>query len=78
MLLSLLLFLSNETVDACNKFEQVLESLVAYLPSTVSPLMHVLASPELHISLSRTVPIRHYWIEPLVEQLRSKTANHCG
>ncbi|XP_005108931.1 U6 snRNA phosphodiesterase [Aplysia californica] len=29
------------------------------------------AMPEFHVSLSRTVPIRHHWIDPLVDSLRS-------
>ena len=36
---------------------------------------HFIPHPELHVSLSRTVPIQHHYIEPLVAALRSKVSH---
>jgi hypothetical protein len=36
------------------------------------PTMHLLSSDEFHLSLSRTFPIRHHWIDPLTTSLRTQ------
>lgn len=52
-------------------FESLVTSLVESLSTTASSDVHIMHCNELHVSVSRTVPIRHYWIEPIVQQLRS-------
>ena len=46
-------------------------SIVDRLSARMSLNVHMLPYDELHVSVSRTVPIRHYWIEPIVQQLRN-------
>ena len=41
-------------------------------PSVKWPEFHLFSSTELHISLSRTVPIQFHLIEPLVSALRAQ------
>ncbi|KAL5503629.1 hypothetical protein EMCRGX_G010607 [Ephydatia muelleri] len=41
-----------------------------------SGTLHMVHPPEVHISLSRTVPIRHHWIEPLVCSLKNCISGH--
>ncbi|XP_048576515.1 U6 snRNA phosphodiesterase 1 [Nematostella vectensis] len=59
----------------------LIESFVMSLPSDLVPKMHLFPCNELHLSLSRTVPIRHYWINSIVDQLKSafalKHSFHC-
>ncbi|EDO45958.1 predicted protein, partial [Nematostella vectensis] len=52
----------------------LIESFVMSLPSDLVPKMHLFPCNELHLSLSRTVPIRHYWINSIVDQLKSAFA----
>lgn len=52
-------------------FESLVASVIECLSATLSCDVHMLPCDELHLSVSRTVPIRHYWIEPIVEQLRN-------
>lgn len=52
-------------------FESLVASLVDNLSITMSCDVHMFPCDELHMSVSRTVPIRHYWIEPITEQLRN-------
>ncbi|XP_044167233.1 uncharacterized protein [Acropora muricata] len=52
------------------QFEDLVTSLVASLSPVISSDVHKLSPTGLHISLSRTVAIRHYWIDTLVQQLR--------
>lgn len=39
---------------------------------TLTPTMHLVPANELHISVSRTVTVRHHWIRPLVDSLRKQ------
>ena len=57
-------------VVATVQFEDLVTSLAASLAAVISLDVHKLSPTELHVSVSRTVPIRHYWIDPLVQQLR--------
>ena len=59
-------------VQYSDEFESHISSLVQALPEFLQPRMHLIPKSDVHISVSRTVAIRHYWIEPLVEQLRCK------
>lgn len=52
-------------------FESLVASIVDSLSASMSCDIHMLPSDELHLSVSRTVPIRHYWIDPMVQQLRN-------
>ena len=52
------------------QFEDLVTSLVASLSAVISSDVHKLSPTELHVSMSRTVAIRHYWIGTLVQQLR--------
>ena len=49
-------------------FSEFLASLQNAWPSEVSEL-NMCAMHDFHVSISRTVPIRHHWIEPLKELL---------
>ena len=44
-------------------------SLVDSLSITMSCNVHMFPCDELDMSGSRTVPVRHYWIETITEQL---------
>ena len=46
-------------------------SVVESLAAIVSSEVHLTPCNELHVSVSRTVPVRHYWIEPIVQQLKN-------
>ncbi|KAL9976660.1 hypothetical protein ACROYT_G013985 [Oculina patagonica] len=52
-------------------FESLVVSVVECLSAVTSHEVHMIPCDELHMSVSRTVPIRHYWIEPIVQQLRN-------
>ncbi|XP_015754542.1 PREDICTED: U6 snRNA phosphodiesterase-like isoform X10 [Acropora digitifera] len=52
------------------QFENLVTSLVASLSPVISSDVHKLSPTGLHVSVSRTVAIRHYWIDTLVQQLR--------
>ena len=52
------------------QFEDLVTSLVASLSPVISSDVHKLSPTGLHVSVSRTVAIRHYWIDTLVQQLR--------
>ena len=56
-------------VKANIHFESLVASLVDSLSITMSCNVHMFPCDELHMSVSRTVPIRNYWIEPITEQL---------
>ena len=61
-----------DAVQVSDEFEMLISSLVESLPDSLQPKMHVMPRNDVHVSLSRTVPIRHYWIDPLVDQLKDK------
>lgn len=52
------------------QFEDLVTSLVASLSPVISSDVHKLSPTGLHVSVSRTVAVRHYWIDTLVQQLR--------
>ncbi|XP_078368471.1 U6 snRNA phosphodiesterase 1-like isoform X2 [Oculina patagonica] len=52
-------------------FESLVVSVAECLSAVTSHEVHMIPCDELHMSVSRTVPIRHYWIEPIVQQLRN-------
>lgn len=54
-----------------SQFESLVVSVVESLSAMTSGKVHLIPSNELHVSVSRTVPIRHYWIEPIVQQLKN-------
>ena len=39
---------------------------------TLAPSMNLMHAKELHISVSRTVTIRHHWIRPLIDCLQKE------
>lgn len=48
------------------------KTVASLLPiSRLWPEFHLVCKDELHLSLSRTVPIQHHWIEPLMSKLQS-------
>ena len=52
-------------------------SLVSILPQLVDcGVLHMVDPADVHISLSRTLPIRHHWIQPLVGSIKSRIASH--
>ncbi|XP_068722686.1 U6 snRNA phosphodiesterase 1-like isoform X3 [Montipora capricornis] len=55
---------------ASAEFENLVTSLTASLSAAIFLDVYKLSHKELHVSVSRTVPIRHYWIDPIVQQLR--------
>ena len=59
------------TVKASVHFESLVVSVVECLSVVISDEVHLIPCDELHMSVSRTVPIRHYWIDPIVQQLRN-------
>ncbi|XP_020622171.1 U6 snRNA phosphodiesterase-like [Orbicella faveolata] len=52
-------------------FESLVVSVVECLSVAISHEVHTIPCDELHMSVSRTVPIRHYWIDPIVQQLKN-------
>lgn len=52
-------------------FESLVVSVVESLAAIISGEVHLTPCNELHVSVSRTVPVRHYWIEPIVQQLKN-------
>ena len=56
-------------VDLPESFPEFLTSLQKAWPSEASEL-HMCDLHDFHVSISRTVPIRHHWIEPLKELLQ--------
>ncbi len=64
---------SEEFKDCCRLFkEQIIVSLSSCDSSIDWPTFHLFASSELHISLSRTVPIQYHLIEPLIADIRAQ------
>lgn len=64
-------------VDVNAELESCITGLHTYLQTTFapcvgSPQFHVMPLSDFHVSLSRTVTIRHHWIDPLMEALRNK------
>ena len=64
-------------VPLTQELQSAIHSLHTHLNTHLSPLVggstfHSTALDELHVSLSRTVAIRHHWIDPLTEALREK------
>ena len=75
-LVYLLFAVSNDS-----RFIQCLELLCDYLteqyPVTEGHAeFHVIPSCDLHVTVSRTVAIRHHWIEPLTDKLRDGLSKH--
>ena len=65
-----------DVVECDSRFCQCLELLRDYLtdqyPMTTGHAeFHVIPSCDLHVTVSRTVAIRHHWIEPLMNKLRN-------
>ena len=58
-------------VKASVHFESLVVSVVECLSAVTSHEVHMIPCDELHLSVSRTVPIRHYWIDPIVQQLKN-------
>lgn len=58
-------------VKANIHFESLVVSVGECLSAVLSHEVHMIPCDELHMSVSRTVPIRHYWIDPIVQQLRN-------
>lgn len=51
------------------------QALCTLLPQWV-PFGELHMLEDVHISLSRTLPIRHHWIEPLVGSLKNHITGH--
>ena len=49
-----------------NEYEDIIKCLRLGFPDG----LHVFPMDSCHISVSRTVPIRHYWIEPMFDKLK--------
>ena len=58
-------------VKASVHFESLVVSVVECLSAAITHEVHMIPCDELHMSVSRTVPIRHYWIDPIVQQLKN-------
>ncbi|XP_012688569.2 U6 snRNA phosphodiesterase isoform X1 [Clupea harengus] len=56
-------------------FLELLDEMTALARSLDVPLTH---AEEFHISLSQTVVLRHHWIQPFVQSLRSSMADSKG
>ena len=68
-------------VDCGDRFIRCTELLCDYLTdqypiTTGDAEFHVIPSCDLHVTISRTVAIRHHWIEPLMSRLRNGLAKH--
>lgn len=57
-------------VDLPDSFPTFITSLQKLWSSEASKL-HICNTNDFHVSISRTVPIRHHWIEPLKQLLQS-------
>ena len=71
-----LIFTNNWLCFTCkvttnSYFESLVVSVVESLAAIVSSEVHLTPCNELHVSVSRTMPVRHYWIEPIVQQLKN-------
>jgi hypothetical protein len=58
--------------DDFNTLVMKLNDKLTSLEGEGYPTMHLLSSDEFHLSLSRTFPIRHHWIDPLTTSLRTQ------
>jgi len=57
----------QETEQFQREYDKVIKSLRRYFADDI----HVFPVDSCHISVSRTVPVRHYWIEPMFEKLKT-------
>lgn len=67
--------------DCDSRFIRCIELLRDYLtncyPVTAGHAeFHVIPACDLHVTVSRTVAIRHHWIEPLMSKLRNGLCKH--
>ena len=49
---------------------EIQDSILGKLKKKFSEKLHPFPAEECHISLSRTLPVRHYWIEPMFKKLK--------
>lgn len=54
----------------CHSLEVILAALVSKVQENL-PGFTAIDKKELHISLSRTVSLRHYWIETILSKLKA-------
>ena len=52
------------------------EDLTDDLLLSLAPLAEFKVIEDIHISLSRTVPFKHHWIETIVDSLRQSVLKH--
>ena len=52
-----------------NELTEIQDSILGRLKKNFTGKVHPLSIEECHISLSRTLPVRHYWIEPMFKKL---------
>lgn len=66
------------TVEYDRRLMQCIELLCGYLTDQYpgDAEYHVIPSCDLHVTVSRTVAIRHHWIEPLMDKLRNGLSKH--
>ena len=62
-------------VQSTSHLCQFHEDIINFLRDTFDNDLHIFPLQDCHISLSRTVPVRHYWIEPLFTELKKQTEN---
>ena len=63
----------EEIISNIQSYQQTLATLLP--PAKGWAELHTFPLTDLHISLSRTVPIMFHWIEPLTNTLREKLRN---
>ena len=70
----LIVVILNDDFNLCmKKFHDKLSSL---LDNSVTANFYTLETNNLHLSLSRTVPIQYHWIDPLTKSLQSHISKH--
>jgi len=58
------------SLQHAHNFQAELDTLLKCLRQRFAHELHAFPLNSCHISVSRTVPIRHYWIEPMYEKLK--------
>lgn len=67
--------LTRDAVSISWKLSKILETIIAQLPPSPNPIHSLL--PNLHISLTRPVPLRRHQIQPFRDELASRLGQIC-
>ncbi|KJE01599.1 hypothetical protein I311_04761 [Cryptococcus gattii NT-10] len=66
----------NTTLMSISPLSKILKTIIAKLPPSPSPIHALL--PNLHISLTRPVPLRRHQIQPFRDELASRLGQICA